>query len=227
MVVPGSAQVKRQAEDGGARPTSSSGRLRVAARRLLDVPRHEPGHPRAGRALRLDLEPQLRGPPGRGRAHAPRQPGDGRRGRARRPLRRRAGARHETRCAQVTGRVGGARPRRRRHRPDHPEAVPEADRALGLRRVPLLRLDEGPRLRAAPARVRRARRSWSPAATSAAAPRASTRRGRSRTTASASCSRRPSATSSARTRSSRASRRSRSPRRSSRGSGPRSPARTS
>ena len=35
------------------------------------------------------------------------------------------------------------RPRRRRHRPDHPQAVPQADRALGLRRVPLLRLGEG------------------------------------------------------------------------------------
>ncbi len=75
----------------------------------------------------------------------------------------------------MTGARGGARPRRRRHRPDHPEAVPEADRALRLRRVPLLRLDEGSRLRAAPARVRGRVRSSSPAATSPAAPRASTR----------------------------------------------------
>ena len=44
---PGSAQVKRQAEAGGAATASSSGRLRVAARGLLDVPRHEPGHPRS------------------------------------------------------------------------------------------------------------------------------------------------------------------------------------
>ena len=49
---------------------------------------------------------------------------------------------------------GGARPGRRRHRPDHPEAVPEADRALRLRGVPVLRLDEGSGVRAAPARVR-------------------------------------------------------------------------
>ena len=34
----------------------------------------------------------------------------------------------------------GARPRRRRHRPDHPQAVPQADRAHRLRRVPVLRL---------------------------------------------------------------------------------------
>ena len=39
------------------------------------------------------------------------------------------------------GRRLAPRPRRRRHRPDHPEAVPEAGRAHRLRRVPLLRLD--------------------------------------------------------------------------------------
>ena len=42
----------------------------------------------------------------------------------------------------------GARPRRRRHRPDHPQAVPEAGRADRLRRVPLLRLDARRRDRA-------------------------------------------------------------------------------
>ena len=41
-----------------------------------------------------------------------------------------------------------ARPRRRRHRPDHPQAVPEAGRAHRLRRVPLLRLDPRRRDRA-------------------------------------------------------------------------------
>ena len=46
---------------------------------------------RAGRALRLDLEPQLRGPPGPRRAHAPRQPADGGRRRGRRSLRRHPG----------------------------------------------------------------------------------------------------------------------------------------
>src|SRR3712207_5486269 len=48
---------------------------------MLDVPRHEPGHPAAGRAVRLDLQPQLRRPPGQGRQDTPRQPrcrgGDG------------------------------------------------------------------------------------------------------------------------------------------------------
>ena len=64
------------------------GRLRLAQRRLLDVPRHEPGHAEPGRALRLDLEPQFRGPPGQGRANPPGEPEDGRRGRHRGPLRR-------------------------------------------------------------------------------------------------------------------------------------------
>jgi hypothetical protein len=63
-------------------------RLRLARGRLLDVPGHEPGHPAAGRALRVDLEPQLRGPPGPRRAHAPGLAPDGRRGGDRGALRR-------------------------------------------------------------------------------------------------------------------------------------------
>ena len=82
---------------GRARPDLHRRRLRVAPRGLLDVPRHEPRHPRGRRALRLDLEPQLRGPAGTRRPHAPRQPAARRRDGDRRPLRRppRAGARHE------------------------------------------------------------------------------------------------------------------------------------
>ena len=48
------------------------GGLRMAHRRLLDVPGHEPRHPGRGRALRVDLEPELRGSPGQGRADPPR-----------------------------------------------------------------------------------------------------------------------------------------------------------
>ena len=88
------------ADRAGLRPGQAPGRnrragqslrrsgLRVARTRLLDVPGHERRSPRPGRALRLDLEPQLRGPPGRRRSHPPRQPGNGRRCRDRRPLRR-------------------------------------------------------------------------------------------------------------------------------------------
>ncbi len=88
MVVPGSVQVKAQAEREGLDEVFQRRRLRLARRRLLDVPRDEPGHPAARRALRLDLEPQLRGAPGPRRAHPPRQPADGRRRRHRGPLRR-------------------------------------------------------------------------------------------------------------------------------------------
>src|SRR3954447_20522028 len=44
------------------------------------------------------------------------------------------------------GRRHRAAARRRRHRPDHPEAVPQAHRADRLRRVPVLRLGAGARL---------------------------------------------------------------------------------
>ena len=101
---PGSAQVKRAGGGGGPRPRVHERGLRVARGGLLDVPRHEPGHPRAGRALRLDLEPQLRGPAGRGgRTHLV-SPGDGRGRRDRRPLHRRAGAGMRE-LRQVTGRA--------------------------------------------------------------------------------------------------------------------------
>ena len=49
-------------------------RRRVAAGRLLDVPGHEPRPARPGGAQRVDLQPQLRGPPGQGRPHPPGQP---------------------------------------------------------------------------------------------------------------------------------------------------------
>src|SRR5207253_1252537 len=58
-------------------------RLRMARARLLDVPRHEQRDGAAGPAQRLDLQPQLRRPPGTGRTHPSRQSGHGRRGRAR------------------------------------------------------------------------------------------------------------------------------------------------
>ena len=88
---------------GGARRGLPRRRLRLALGRLLDVPRDEPGHPPAGRALRVHLEPQLRGPPGPRRPHAPRQPADGRRRRGRGPLRR-----HQERGADGAGRASSA-----------------------------------------------------------------------------------------------------------------------
>src|SRR6185503_9780584 len=80
---------------GGGRPRPGLPRrgLRVAARGVLDVPRHEPRRPPTRGAVRIDVEPQLRGPAGAGGPHAPRQPADGGRGRAARPFRRRPDAR--------------------------------------------------------------------------------------------------------------------------------------
>ena len=87
MVVPGSQQVALQAESEGLDEVFRAGRLRLALRRLLDVPGDEPRHAVARRALRVHLEPQLRGPPGPRRAHPPGEPEDGRGRRARGPLR--------------------------------------------------------------------------------------------------------------------------------------------
>ena len=88
MVVPGSRQVKAQAEAEGLDKVFTDAGFEWREAGLLDVPGHEPGHPAARRALRLDLQPQLRGAAGPGRPHPPGQPGDGRRRRHRRPLRR-------------------------------------------------------------------------------------------------------------------------------------------
>ena len=55
----------------GPRRGLQGGRRRVARRGLLDVPGHEPRPARARGAQRVDLQPQLRGPPGQGRPHPP------------------------------------------------------------------------------------------------------------------------------------------------------------
>ena len=150
MVVPGSAQVKAQAEAEGLDEVFRAAGFDWRSAGCSMCLGMNPDILSPGRALRLDLEPQLRGPPGQGRAHAP--------GLARRwPPRRRSraasstsgsGAERWSRWTIIEGDGLGARPRRRRHRPDHPEAVPEAGRAHRLRRVPLLRLDPRRRDRA-------------------------------------------------------------------------------
>ena len=185
LVVPGSATVRRQAEAEGLDRGVPRRRFRVAPRGLLDVPRHEPGHPRA----RASGAPRRR----TGTSRAGRAAAGARTSSARRwPPRRRSTATSSTSASSTASRYRReavprgdrsrrrARPPRRRHRPDHPEAVPQADRAHRVRRVPLLRLAprrgrrRTARLRAQPAGVPRRARSCSPAATSAAARRAST-----------------------------------------------------
>ena len=184
----GTARRRRRARDGrarlgegeapgrgrGPRPRLHDRRLRVARGRLLDVPRHEPGHPRrrasaaprprtatskaarAPAAARISLSPAMAAAAAiTGHFTDVRELGD-------RTVPVHA-ARGDADCSEGMRRScgrygrGGARPRRRRHRPDHPEAVPEADRALGLRRVPVLRLDEGSRASSCAGRSTRAR----------------------------------------------------------------------
>src|SRR5579872_90506 len=72
-------------------PDLSRGWLRLARIGMLDVSRHEPGHLEAGRAMCVNLEPELRGAAGQGRKNSPGQPVDGRGGGNRRALRRHTG----------------------------------------------------------------------------------------------------------------------------------------
>ena len=75
----------------GARQDLPRRRLRMARAGLLDVPGDEPRQARAGRALRLDLEPQFRGPAGLQGPHASRLARHGGGRGDRRPVRRRQG----------------------------------------------------------------------------------------------------------------------------------------
>ena len=82
----------RPGRGGGDRGRSLSRPASTGAGRLLGVPRHEPRQARPRRALRLDLQPQLRGPPGPRRPHPPALAGHGRGGGDHRPADRRARA---------------------------------------------------------------------------------------------------------------------------------------
>ena len=159
----------------------------------------------AGRALRLDQQPQLRGPPGQGRPHPPRQPADGRRGGDRRApggrprVRRRAGGGGLMRCRSRASRASSARSTAPTSTPTRssPSSSSSASSAPASASSSSADWRGAGGLPARPRPSTRARRSSSPAATSAAARRASTRPGRSRTTASGRSSRRASPTSSA------------------------------
>jgi 3-isopropylmalate/(R)-2-methylmalate dehydratase large subunit len=74
MVVPGSMAGARRPRPRGWTAIFTGFRRRVAARRVQHVPGHEPRPAQAGRALRLHLEPQLRGASGQGRSHPSGQP---------------------------------------------------------------------------------------------------------------------------------------------------------
>ena len=123
-----------------ARPRVHRRRLRVARRRLLDVPGDEPRQARRARDLRLVVEPQLQGTAGQpDRAHAADEPGDGRRRGGRRRGRRRAGDRPMAieQIRQVGGPGAPAARRQHRHRSHHPGALPEVDHLRRARGAPV------------------------------------------------------------------------------------------
>ena len=74
----------------GIGPHFPGGRRRVAKGRLQHVPGDEPRQAQARPAIGQHQQPQLRRPPGAGRAHTSGQPGHGRRGRGHRAVHRRA-----------------------------------------------------------------------------------------------------------------------------------------
>ena len=91
MIVPGSGLVKEQAEAEGLDKIFKAAGFDWREPGCSMCLAMNPGQAQAGRALRLDLEPQLRGPPGLQGTHAFGVAGDGGGRRDRRALRRRAG----------------------------------------------------------------------------------------------------------------------------------------
>ena len=65
LVVPGSQSVAVAAEREGLDQVFRAGRLRMAWRRMFDVPRDESRSARRPRSLRVFVEPELQGPPGK------------------------------------------------------------------------------------------------------------------------------------------------------------------
>ncbi len=88
MVVPGSGLVKAQAEAEGLDKVFLDAGFEWREPGCSMCLGMNPDKLRPGAALRLDLEPQLRGPPGAARAHPPRVAADGGGGGDRRSVRR-------------------------------------------------------------------------------------------------------------------------------------------
>ena len=102
---------ERAGRSRGPRQNIRQGRLRVARARLLHVPCHESGQAQARRALRVDLEPQLRGTSGLQGPHASGVARDGGGRRHRWPLCRRARVALSLRFEEKSSRSSNARTR--------------------------------------------------------------------------------------------------------------------
>ena len=136
IAVPGSQGGRPALRRARDRPGLPRRRLRMARRRVLDVPGHESGQARRGPGLRQLVQPQFQGPPGQSdRPHPAHEPAYGRRrgrlrlgGRRPRGFRRRLQLeppnRHASGKDHPPQGPGRQRPRKRhRHRPDHPRAL--------------------------------------------------------------------------------------------------------
>ena len=69
LIVPGSQQIKRQAEESGSGGYFQSRRRGLARIRLLHVPRHERRHGGGGAIFRQHQQSEFRRPAGKGRAN--------------------------------------------------------------------------------------------------------------------------------------------------------------
>ena len=181
LVVPGSYAVKQEAEAEGLDRIFEDAGFEWRGAGCSMCLGMNPDIAEPGRPERQHQQPQLRGPPGQGRAHAPGEPRRGGRHRDRRPLHDPGGPQLMEPDHRHRGHRAARRPQRRRHRPDHPGRIPQAHRTHRVRTVPVRRVAQGSRLRDQRSALRERFDHDRRARTSAAAPAASTRRGRSRT----------------------------------------------
>ncbi len=212
LVVPGSQRIKKAGRGRGAGPRLHRGGRRVARGRLLDVHRDERrsarsrGSTRSAPATATSKDGRARAGARSWPARSPRRPPPSP---ARSPTRANWSEARRTDHGthqHVHFEDGRSADRERRHRPDHPGALPEGHQQgrpgqQAVRRLAIRRRGQGQgRLRAEPPRGGGRDRSWWRATTSAAGRRASTPPGRCTTTASAPSSAPRSPTSSATTR---------------------------
>ena len=164
LVVPGSVRVRLQAEDEGLDVVFKEAGAEWRGAGCSMCLGMNPDQLAPRRAQRVDLQPQLRGPPGQGRAHPPGLgPGRRRHRRPRHPrvARRPADARRREEATDMEKfttphrRRRPAAPQQRRHRPDHPGGLPQAGHPHRLRGRPVRRLAQRPDVRPQPAGVRR------------------------------------------------------------------------
>ena len=162
LVVPGSVARQGAGRGRGPGPGLPRRRRRVARRGLLDVPGHEP-RPARSRASARPRPATATSRAGRARAGAPtwcRRPSPPRPrspGKLTAPADlEEAGDRLMDAFTTHTGTAAPLRRSERRHRPDHPGRVPQADHPHRLRGRPVRGLaDQRAGLRAQPAAVRR------------------------------------------------------------------------